>query len=252
MVRTCTPSPPCCTSIWTFCAYASASSREPACTRMVAEILTSRPDSPWTRTSPNLFSIWNDCPGPSGSVFWKSREIWSCPGFAAAKGAVAHEARIAAPAKAKGGSHQEACLALSSDALIAWPLKPLRACVAFPGTWPAVDNASARSMDSDPSARAGRRWRCRAPVISPDSLPAAACQDYRAEALRQRQVYRWLERRRLPRVPLRPALCFSAVGFDSQWWMNDFDTTSRPKRATVKRKRQPPRTAKKAGILATR
>src|SRR5438876_5969858 len=46
-----------------------------SCTRIVAEILTSRPASPWSLTSPNLCSTLTDWPAPSVTVDRKSTRL---------------------------------------------------------------------------------------------------------------------------------------------------------------------------------
>src|SRR6267154_2234543 len=134
---------------------------------MEAEILTSRPDSPWSLTSPNLCSTRTDWPAPRETVFWKSRLTSSWPAWVAAdvaggtatktvtqRNALVAQQRNAATGAERGVSY--------TGPVIAFPPQSLPACAAFLGTWPAMRSADERSTGFARSAHEYRRWRCRA------------------------------------------------------------------------------------------
>src|ERR1700730_1347939 len=212
MVLMRTPSAVCCTSIWIFCANDSASSRELACARMDAEILTSRPASAWSLISPNLWSIQTDWPPPRETVLWKSRVTCSCPGVdAAATRPAANISRVSSQSstQARPVPHDTLLRVFPAGPVIAFPPESLQACAVFPDTSRAIDNAGARSMGFDRSAIADHLSRCRAAAAFRDSWLSALCRDFAIEAWPRWPACRWLEHRRTPRAPHPSVLCSS-------------------------------------------
>src|SRR5215467_9813494 len=138
-----TPSLLCCTSIWILSAKDCASSCELACARIVAEILTSRPDSPCTLISPNLCSTRTDCPDPIVSVLLKSRVTVSCGQLdpPAAKAGTAANKSAVTKRHATRPTRQLPSVKFDATPFIALPPEYLAASAAFLRTSPAAVGA---------------------------------------------------------------------------------------------------------------
>src|SRR5712692_2575873 len=204
-----TPSPVCCTSIWIFWAKDSASSCELACARIVAEIFTSRPDSPWTRTSPNLCSMRTDWLALKVRVLSKLRVTSSCGQRSPAKAGTATRRRTTASQDGSRRLRPPSLANFNETRFIAFPPRFLRACAVSPDTRPATRIGAARSKGSGRPGRGGRQWRYRGQAVFRGSWPAATWWDFQAAAWLPRQAYLWPERRRSRRVRPRRGRCSS-------------------------------------------
>src|SRR5277367_1998640 len=111
---------------------------------MTAEILTSRPDSPWTLTSPNLCSMRTDWPAPSVRVLSKLRVTSSCGQFPAAIAGSAVSKRPAATRHARRELHKRSLFLFDKNNFIASPPEFLPAFAASLDTSPATGGVDAR------------------------------------------------------------------------------------------------------------
>src|SRR5579864_8474713 len=124
---------------------------------MTAEILTSRPDSPCTLTSPNLCSKRTDWPAPSVNVLSKFRVTSSCGEFPEANAGDAASKRKAAATLTVGRAPRKRSLFIfEQNNFIAFPPKFPAAFAVFPGTSPIVAGEDAHWTDSFRLAREDR------------------------------------------------------------------------------------------------
>src|SRR5271167_753831 len=123
---------------------------------MTAEILTSRPDSPCTLTSPNLCSTRTDWPAPRVNVLSKLRVTSSCGQVSDANAGNAVSRRAAAIPLARRAPHIRSLFLFEQNNFIAFPPEYLPAFAASPDTSPAVADEGAHWTDSSRPAREDR------------------------------------------------------------------------------------------------
>src|SRR5580700_5043048 len=173
---------------------------------MTAEILTSRPDSPWTLTSPNLCSIRTDCPAPSVNVLSKLRVTSSCALLPAANLGDAASRRTAASPAPRRAPPKRSLSLFNENNFIAFPPKYPPAFAVFPDTSPAVAAGDAHWTDSFRPAREDRRWRYPAPAASRGNSPGKGSQDSRAPVWLRQPAYRLPGHKLSGRAPPRQEL----------------------------------------------
>src|SRR5580704_4405097 len=123
---------------------------------MTAEILTSRPDSPWTLTSPNLCSTRTDWPAPRVNVLSKLRVTSSCARLPASSVGEATSRRAAAKPPARRALSKRSLFVFEQNNVIAFPPKCLAAFAVSRDTSPIADGEGAHWTDSFPLVHEGR------------------------------------------------------------------------------------------------